>query len=395
MSDISTQRRGWQMFCVCFLVATGCFNTLPAQSESDRESDDSPKVAVQQDDNVKLYTGSAQLAARSKFNDYEKATFSFEFGKRDDPEGVVRNDWDLLFGSDQDFFDVGIISEDRSCIYDLGPIAFEDVPEITEKIWEECVETEEIEAILNHMYVVHNRDSNSDHFSLFKVVELVQGTSCRIEWVTVHSNPLDEEDLQANGLDLSVETKAKLLELLQAAKHDKRKVDRQRLGFISSDNLPIIQIRTGAQGGNPSRMDIAGRTDLLEPEDRKDAPLDFKSPPNIENEPEYYFRGGVVPEGKVFLIYGIEVYGESPGDSNGPGGVIVSIGDRILTSLEDGEQEPTQVSYKGLFKLRPNQEHLINVELTNSSAVDVRFRGRLVNSESAKRIKEKPFEVKK
>src|SRR5207249_5761651 len=60
----------------------------------------------------------AELLARSKYDDYEKATFSFGLGLRDDPTGITGNDWDVEFtGTD---FDAVTCVNDASRIVDLG-----------------------------------------------------------------------------------------------------------------------------------------------------------------------------------------------------------------------------------------------------------------------------------
>lgn len=59
------------------------------------------------------------LLARSKHEDYEAATFSFQHGLRDDPDlAITRNDWDVQFGNGRDEFTVQMVTDDRSQIAD-------------------------------------------------------------------------------------------------------------------------------------------------------------------------------------------------------------------------------------------------------------------------------------
>ena len=47
--------------------------------------------------------------------------------------------------------------------------------------------------------------------------------------------------------------------------------------------------------------------------------------------------------------------------------------------------------FEGLFILRPDQEDEVYIELANSSAIDVRIKGKLVDSKLAKDTKQIPF----
>ena len=131
--------------------------------------------------------GRITLLARAKYQDYEKATFSFEHGVRDDPKlELTRNDWDLLFGNGGDALGVTMVTDDRSRIKDLGAMRWSDVKTIPE-LPAHPVPTREpdVPAVVGHMYLVHTRDSNSDFYTLFRVEELVHGDSCTITWKIV------------------------------------------------------------------------------------------------------------------------------------------------------------------------------------------------------------------
>ena len=66
------------------------------------------------------------LLSRRKFKDYEKCTFSFRFGIRDDL-GLIRtrNNWDLQYGNGRDTLQVRMVTDDLSTITDLGESTWE------------------------------------------------------------------------------------------------------------------------------------------------------------------------------------------------------------------------------------------------------------------------------
>jgi hypothetical protein len=141
--------------------------------------------------------GRITLLARAKYKDYEKATFSFEHGVRDDPKlELTLNDWDLEYGNGGDALGVTMVTDDRSRIKDLGAMRWSDIRKIPE-LPAHPVPTREpvVPAVVGHMYLVHTRDSNSDFYALFRVEELVHGDSCTITWKIV---PNPEPDSAPN-----------------------------------------------------------------------------------------------------------------------------------------------------------------------------------------------------
>jgi len=131
--------------------------------------------------------GRITLLARAKYKDYEKATFSFEHGVRDDPKlELTRNDWDLEYGNGGDALGVTMVTDDRSRIKDLGAMRWSEIRRISE-LPAHPVPTREpvVPAVVGHMYLVHTRDSDSDFYALFRVEELVHGDRCTITWKLV------------------------------------------------------------------------------------------------------------------------------------------------------------------------------------------------------------------
>lgn len=127
------------------------------------------------------------LLSRRLHGDYEKATFSFEAGLRDDPDlQETRNDWELLFDNDsdrrRDSFDVRMVRDDISLIADLGAIGFHEVDpnRATEALFSPAAP-----CVVEHLYAVHTMDGESDQWSLFRVVEHRRNDSVRIQWVSL------------------------------------------------------------------------------------------------------------------------------------------------------------------------------------------------------------------
>lgn len=154
------------------------------------------------------------LLSRAKYQDYDKATFSFKHGVRDDPGALItKNDWDLLYGNltfnhDSDWFTVAMASDDRSQIKDLGEMTWAEVSNVP--LLPPCPETNErctmlrlarnaegkivsdvnghtAKAFVHHMYVAHIKDRRSDFYVMFRVEELQPNDSCTISWKLVPS----------------------------------------------------------------------------------------------------------------------------------------------------------------------------------------------------------------
>ena len=122
------------------------------------------------------------LLARKKVDDvdnYTQAAFSFKYGVNGDAAlKVTRNNWDILFGNSPlpDAFDVTMVTDDCSRIRDLGVLNWSDtfdVPVLTP--YPEPTREPSVKAIVGHMYVVHTKDRDNDHYALFRVESLEPG----------------------------------------------------------------------------------------------------------------------------------------------------------------------------------------------------------------------------
>jgi hypothetical protein len=160
------------------------------------------------------------LLARSKFSDYEKATFSFRFGIRDDPgRAQTRNDWDLQFGNGPDNLDVCMVTDDESTIVDLG-----------ENTWATLSKRKELaegadsnaKAIYGHAYLIHTIDRDTDYLTLIRVAAHTPGVACHIEWVSLQAGELKTSP----GLELTIEENRHILWHLQTIeRRAKRKAE--------------------------------------------------------------------------------------------------------------------------------------------------------------------------
>ena len=119
-------------------------------------------------------------------DNYTQAAFSFKYGVNGDAAlPTTRNNWDLLFGNSPtpDAFDVTMVGDDRSRIQDLGAFNWTDkfqVPALP--AYQQPTREPSVKAIVGHMYLVHNKDRDSDHYALFRVESLEPGVSVTISW---------------------------------------------------------------------------------------------------------------------------------------------------------------------------------------------------------------------
>lgn len=136
-----------------------------------------------------------------------------------------------------------------------------------------------------------------------------------------------------------------------------------------------LQVRAGAGGGNPNRIDLRGRTSGYVEHERNEA-LDFTEEVDADTPSETYFVGGAIPEGKVFIVSSVEYDAVAKGDNNGRGYVrLVVSGKKILDLPNDSSA--LGGLWRGRLILRPNEETRTYVEVGKSSTADVVIRGRL------------------
>jgi len=152
------------------------------------------------------------IFSRRKFGIYDKATFSFQFGIRDDPDlKRTGNDWDLLYDNSVREFTVKMNADDKSTINDLGKLSLTELPRAklaprgkstTAPGWQ------------GHIYHVHTHDKDSDFHSIFRVVHQRDGVAVLIEWVSLQGDTLK----RSPALKLNIEQLAALKKLLTEMK---------------------------------------------------------------------------------------------------------------------------------------------------------------------------------
>lgn len=127
-----------------------------------------------------------ELLSRQKYSNYGKATFSFEYGLRDDPSlTVTHNDWDIEFGNGGDFFSVTMVTDDRSRIADLGASTWTDLKISSDSIphpYPAPAREPSVAVIEGHIYVIRTVDRDSDLTTLLRVESLIPGDRVTFTW---------------------------------------------------------------------------------------------------------------------------------------------------------------------------------------------------------------------
>jgi|SRR5215213_963263 len=121
-------------------------------------------------------------------DNYIYATYSFKFGGNGpEVQKLCRNNWDLIFGNGpEDSFGVTMVTDDRSRIKDLENYHWEQTFRIPRLAAFEEPDTEHgVKAIEGHMYLVHSRDTDDNHYALFRVEKLTPGESVEISWKVI------------------------------------------------------------------------------------------------------------------------------------------------------------------------------------------------------------------
>jgi len=294
-------------------------------------------------------------------DDWVASTFSFEFDTRDDRE-LVRNDWDIAFGNGDPEFDVFGLSS----IWDLGAVAFDTV--VVED-GHSIERADEVAAIKDHVYVIHSLDSNTDFWAKMQIIDQNRG-----EWVIFRWEIIDD-----------VEQVIRL----------------ERLPELEMKSPVVnIQIRAGASGGGKNRitMDGAASNRVDEVSQR---PLDMVTAPNIAERSVGYFKGGLIPEGMVWVVKSIEFVARADGDSNGPGRFSLQVGpftiahfrgdprsERVIYTLDGGARVLAEGEFEvkhGLameIPLWPGDEKKVFASVGNSSLCNVVIRGEFVDADA-------------
>jgi hypothetical protein len=85
-------------------------------------------------------------------------------------------------------FDVTMVTDDCSRIKDLGALNWSDAFQAPAlPAYPEPTRDPSVMAIVGHMYIVHTKDRDSDHYALFRVEALEPGTGVTISWKLMKS----------------------------------------------------------------------------------------------------------------------------------------------------------------------------------------------------------------
>jgi RNA polymerase sigma factor (sigma-70 family) len=299
---------------------------------------------------------------------YVAATYSFEHATRD-AVAATRNDWDFRLKDGR--LDVRMVTDDRSSIWDLGPVIFVEARSGRGPSSPSGVSAR---VALGHVYAVHTVDTGTDQWALMRVDELVSGEWLIFSWVVVR--------------DASA-----LTELVRAAEP------------TMDAPLARLQLRGGAIGGNPVRARLDGSTQYVEIS--SEAPLDLEKGLSLSEAHTTYIAGGKVPEGKVFLVERIDYAARVQGDMNGSGEFILQVGLREVARVrETGEADqaakkfqwvelgredrvvsadamPVRGSLAVSIPIAPGAEADVWVGISNSCWADVTLSGRFVAADSS------------
>jgi hypothetical protein len=151
-----------------------------------------------------------ELLARSKYQDYEAATFSFEHGVRDDPGlALTRNDWDLQFGNGGDNFTVNMVTDDRSRLLDLGEMGWDQLRKsdiATPDPLAEGQPDEKLPVIENHIYLIRTVDRETDLTALARVERLTPGDRVEFTWKIIENRSKPTAVVRASGVTQTTQT---------------------------------------------------------------------------------------------------------------------------------------------------------------------------------------------
>lgn len=126
------------------------------------------------------WTAEALLTPHVDEETYLGSVVSFRWATTVD-RGEVRNDWDLSLersttSVEELAFRVNLVTDDRSCIEDLGAIPPAQVPERLSR----C--DDHVKVVEGHVYLVENRDSDQQQLSVFVVTKLEGVRSASLRW---------------------------------------------------------------------------------------------------------------------------------------------------------------------------------------------------------------------
>jgi hypothetical protein len=145
-----------------------------------------------------------------------------------------------------------------------------------------------------------------------------------------------------------------------------------------------LQIRSGAGGGNPNRIDMNGETSIYVRRFSQ-SPLDMDAPVSMGDESVAYCSDGRIPDGVTFVVTDVEYRGTSVGDTNGPGEFKLVVGGNVLAHSSSSHL-PIRGTWRGRIEVTRDQMQDVYLEVRNSSTGSVVIEGHLVSDPDAEAI---------
>lgn len=184
--------------------------------------------------------------------------------------------------------------------------------------------------------------------------------------------PADIREREAEGL--SHQTRSSMD---SAARRAIEAGSKRPLAVPLASPLVVLQVRSGAAGGNPSQVDMLGRLSAYVAR-RSREPLPWNPVVGMRETSSAYALGGTIPQGKAFAVTKVTWRAVAAGDSNGHGEYVVRLGGETITRDHDSAST-SEGSWTGRVLLRHGDESEVQIEVANSSALEARFEGELLD----------------
>lgn len=190
--------------------------------------------------------------------------------------------------------------------------------------------------------------------------ELIEKEYLRVTGETIPADILEEAMEQTDRMSVGVAQRMADYEIYKA-----------KIGLLKNPSV-LIQIRSGAIGGNPASVDMVGSCDYV----RKIEAEEFEFNPEVDSheEPTGFFRGGFIPDDKVFVIRKIAYKCVAHGDTNGGGEFGIELFGKEIVFIEDNPKVTNKV-WLGNLVVRPGEESNVSMWVSNSSAGEALITG--------------------
>ena len=151
--------------------------------------------------------------------------------------------------------------------------------------------------------------------------------------------------------------------------------------FLQKTHVVVLEVRSGAGGGNPNRVDMSGKTSIYVKNFSR-TPLNFSKPPTMRDKTVAHCDGGFLPKGKAFVIQRIDFTGTTAGDSNGRGSLALVVAGKKVVEFSQSNL-PINDSWTGHLVVAAGSEQNTYLEVRNSSAGRAVLEGYLTDVKTA------------